>query len=350
VHAGQQMKPSTRWGKTFVSLFVASTIMLLGCQRSSDPDPAPQRSDPKLSQPSASLNSERWDARLNGIKLQLAESQRFTPELFESLQQLHEDAPQHDPTTRLLVNAYLQRQDWNALAGLLNSKPPDQRSAREVQQLATILVRAQRFEEAYALVDPMVDAAGQSANLDVSWLAAFSAFHTGNLARVATILDANFEELIAAGKLDAYVIRALVHFEFDELVQAESLLTTLVNKNDSHAPGHDALGRVLVARGDVERGKQHIGRANELRLQVTTAEQKALRLAAMAKALDDAWNRKDYDTCDRFIAEMLPQVSRDQQVVLYQYLAAVRLAQGRQEEAREAQHQATQLSSRKSES
>lgn len=343
-------KPSIRFGKTFASLIVASTIVLVNCQRSSDPDPVPQRPDAGLSQPSSKPNGQQWDARLNEIKRQLAQSQRFTPELFESLQRLHLDAPQHDATTRLLIKAYLQRQDWNALADLLNSKLPEKRSARDVQQLAAILVRAQRFEEAYALVDPMVNEAGQSTHLDVAWVAAFSAFHTGNLARVGTILDANFEELIAAGKLDAYVIRALVHFELNELAQAESLLTTLVNKNDSHTSGHNALGRVLAARGDVERGKQHIERANELRLQVTMAEQKALRLAAMSKALDEAWNRKDYDTCDRFITEMLPQVSPNHQVVLYQYLAAVRLAQGRPEEASEAQHKADQLSTSESES
>jgi hypothetical protein len=335
------------------ALILVLVVMLGGCQRSSDPDPAPQQPEAELSQPPSRPESQQWDARLNEIKRQLAQSQRFTPELFESLQRLHLDAPQHDPTTQLLVKAHLQRQDWNALADLLNSIPAENRTSRDAQQLAAILVRAQRYEEAVALVEPMVDDTGRSTHLDAAWLAAFSAYHTGNLARAGTILDANFEELIAAGKLDAYVIRALVHFEFGELAQAETLLTTLVTSNDSHAAGHDALGRVLVARGDVEPGKRHIERASELRHQITGAihwRARCVRLAAMSQALDAAWNREDYDTCDRFIAEMLPQVSRDQQIVLYQYLAAVRRAQGRQEEAREAQLQSEQLSTSKSES
>jgi tetratricopeptide (TPR) repeat protein len=230
------------------------------------------------------------------------------------------------------------------LAKLLQSRPAEERTEAERLQLATILVKAQRFHEAFTLAEPSLQPSGRASHGDAAWLAAFSAFHAGNLARAADIVDANFDDLIGAGHADAYVIRALVHFNGGELAEAEKLLTTLLEKEESHASAHDVLGRVLVAAGDADRGNRHIQRATELRDQLTQAEQKALRLSAISRALVAAWERKDYEACDEFIGEMLPLANRQQQFQLYRQLAALRAAQGREQEAREALAKAKQLS------
>jgi tetratricopeptide (TPR) repeat protein len=150
--------------------------------------------------------------------------------------------------------------------------------------------------------------------------------------------------MIAAGRLNAYVIRALIHFQQGELPKAEALLTVLLEKDPSHVQAHHTLGRVLVAAGDVEGGHRHLDQATELRNQLTRKEQQGLRLSAMSQALRAAWQRKDYDACDRFITEMLVEANPQQQSQLYQQLAALRTAQGRQQEAREALEKAKQLS------
>ena len=240
----------------------------------------------------------------------------------DALRTLHGAAPQHVPTFELLTSAYVQREDWNSLVELLQAKPAQQRSDAEQLQLAKILIKAQRFAEAYELSNAVLQKAGPQAEEETAWLAAYAAFHTGHPTRAAEILDAHFESMIAAGRLDAYVVRALIHFQEGEFKQAESLLTTLLDKNASHAPAHDALGRVLVASGDVERGRYHIERASELRDQLTQTEQRSFRLSAMSQSLKAAWGRKDYDTCDRLISAMLEDASPQQQVKLYQNLAA----------------------------
>ncbi len=337
-------------------LFV-TTILLSGCERAINTNPATY-SSPKAGEahesakeyPSAAQQKAQRtqsqqrhaDQKLAEIKRRLAENKRFTPEIVESLQRLRSEAPDHDPTLELLTSAYITREDWNALAELLRTKPSGERTLTEQLQLAKVLVKAQQFREAFELSSAVLQAADAGTNAEAAWIAAYSAFHLGD-SRAADILDANFERLIAAGRFDAYVVRALIHFKEGELSEAEALLTTLLEQHPSHAPGHDALGRVLVAAGDTDRGNRHLQRATDLRNQLTRNERTGLRLSAMSQALRTAWQQQDYDACDRFITQMLVDANTKQQSQLYQQLAALRAAQGREQEAREALAKAKQL-------
>ncbi len=336
--------------KIFAFLLVA-TICITGCGGSGKTAPDSNSSSAQTlataKADGVGSQNRRAESRLAEIKSRLSSTKRFTPDIVEALCMLQREAPQHVPTFNLLTSAYVTRQDWNALAELLQAKPESQRTPMEQLQLAKILIKAQRFDDAFELSNAIVEnlgKTGQPTNAEASWFAAYAAFHSGDLPRAAEILDADFNTLIAAGHLDAYVVRAMIHFRRGELAEAESLLTTLLQKDASHAPAHDALGRVLVAAGDVERGRRHIQRASEFRDQVTQAEQRSLRLAAMSQSLSGAWNRQEYDACDRLITDMLGDADPQQQVKLYQNLAALRAAQGRQREALEAAEKAKQLS------
>jgi tetratricopeptide (TPR) repeat protein len=337
-----------------ILVFWVATIWLSGCDRSAETETSAGTRDTTGAAKATSGGSQGItdrseerrrdaDAKLVDIKRRLAAAQRYTPEVVDSLRRLHREAPDDRSTIELLTTAYVKRQDWNALVDLLQSKPAADRSANEQIQLAKILVKAHRYDEAFKLSQPFAQQPGDAPNVDATWLAAYSAFHMGQLSQAAEILDANMERLIAAGRLDAYVVRALIHFRNGELPQAESLLTTVIEHQPSHAAAHDALGRVLVAAGDKERSTFHIGRASEIRDQLTRKEQKALRLSAMSQALKANWDSKDYAECDRLIAAMLPMANRKQQSQLYQYIAAMRAAQGREQEAREALATANQL-------
>ncbi len=338
------------FGKVSASLLVTA-ICVAGCNRTGNTDNASRSAAAKHNTSDKSGRSDnqiqRADARLAEIKRRLSSTKRFTPEIVDALCVLQQEAPQHLPTFELLTSAYVTRQDWNALAELLQTKPETQQSESEQLQLAKILIKAQRFGEAFKLSNAIVEDAedtGQAADAEAAWLAAFAAFNLGDVSRAAKILDANFQTVVAAGHADAYVVRALIHFRQGELSAAEALLTKLLQQDPNHAPAHDALGRVLVAAGDVERGSLHIQRASEIRDQLTQEEKKSRRLAAMSQSLTTAWKRKDYDSCDRLITEMLGDANPQQQVKLYQNLAALRAAQGRQQEAIEAMANAQQLS------
>lgn len=331
----------------FPAYLCLATVLLTGCERSSTTDRDGTSSAGRMATADSARHEEpvQADLKFAEIKRRVPPAGRIAPDVVEALMRLHREAPNHGPTRNLLIAAFIQREDWNSLADLLREKPVAERTQTEQLELAKILIKAQHFAEGFELADGVVVETGPKTNPEAAWLAAYAAFNLGKLSKAAEILDANFEALTAAGRNDAYVIRALVYFRQGQLKEAESLLTTLLETNPSHAAGHDALGRVLVAAGDAQRGNEHMRRASELRDQVTRTEQRGLRLAAMSQSLSTAWARKDYDTCDRLITQMLEHASPEQRIRLYQNRAAIRAAQGRRQEAAEALEKARQLSS-----
>ncbi len=339
------------------SLFVA-TLLPTGCDRSKQTDLSKNLSAKAETAASDSARSTRAhehlerpadrrklaDEKLAAVKQRLAVTKKFTPEIVDSLQRLRSEAPQHRPTLDLLTSAYVKLEDWNALADLLQTNPSGNQTTKEQLQLAKVLVKAQRFREAFDLSSQVMQMADPPTEVESAWVAAYSAFHAGNPSQAAAIFDANFARLIENGRLNAYVIRALIHFQEGELPEAEALLRTLLEKDPSRIQANHALGRVLVASGDVDGGRQYMERATELRDQLTRKEQQGLRLSAMSQSLRAAWERKDFDACERFITGMLAEANTQQQSQLYQQLAALRAAQGRQQEAMEAFEKAKQLS------
>ena len=281
-------------------------------------------------------------ARFQPIRNRLQKTQQLNSEDVATLEELARQAPRYAPISNLLARIYVQREDWNGLATLMKAQPPEQWNEAHRIQLANVMIRAQRFREAYETVQPLVTATGET-DAEAAWNAGYAAFHLGELATAQEVLSTHLDAIVAADHLDAYLLLADIQFRDGNLDQATKLLTSLLERDEFHAPGHDLLGRILSVGGNNEEAQRHIREAAAIRAKNTEAQQRALRLAAASQALNAAWERKDYKACEAFIREMLPQVNRQQQTELWKYVAAIRRAQGRPEEAERALKKAAQL-------
>ena len=281
-------------------------------------------------------------ARFQPIRDRIAKTKQLTSEDVATLEALARQAPGYAPISNLLGQVYVQREDWNGLASLMLAQPRDRWDEAHRIQMANVLIRAQRFREALDAVQPIVDDA-KMPNTEAAWNAGYAAFHLGELTTARQILAANLDQLVAADHLDAYLLIADIDFRDGKLPEAATMLGSLLERNDQHAPGHDLLGRILSVQGNSDEARRHIEQAAAIRAENTESEQKALRLAAASQALNAAFERKDYEACEAYIREMLPQVNRQQQSELWKYVAAIRRAQGRPEEAQKALQRAAQL-------
>ena len=288
------------------------------------------------------LTKEQADQQLTGIQASLKAKGLNSTDL-ASLERLHAQSPSHEGAILLLTKLYVERKDWNGLTELLESLPDERRSGAYSIECAGVLAMGHRYAEAFEIINPMVQDDGACSSLDAAWLCAHSGFHAGEMARAQSVLDVHLPEFIKAGRLDALAMRGLIDFRYGRFESAIDYLEQLLEKDPEHTAGHNALGRVLVAAGELERGKQHLDRAGLLRRQFKQREKQTLRLAAISKLLQAAWELRDYASCEQYINELLPHVDDKKRQLLYERLATLYDAQGREPEAEETRQKAQGL-------
>ena len=317
---GRRNRDQSVWLACLLTLGVT-----LGCQ----PSPSETQATSKAGDPA------QVEQRLAEVQAALAQGDADQRGV-KRLTALRNEYPEHRATYNLLVSELVKREDWSQLTQLLRNTPASLRSDSHELDLATILLKERQYAEAFELMNPQVDERGEAASERVAWMAGFAAFHVGELERAATILDANRDRFLAAGHKDLHLLRGMAHFQLGELTEAERELGLATEAMPNQFKPHDVLGRVLAAAGKPEESRRHLDRAEQLRTEAEAARNKQLRLAAVAKALDKAFADKDFDKCEEYIAELMPEVNPASQSKLYEYIAAIRAAQGRPAEAQAA--------------
>ncbi len=263
------------------------------------------------------------------------------PQLFGELRKIFERYPQAGPVRELYVRTLIDRKNWNALIELYSEKPEAERTPADQVALAKMLISGQRYEDGARIVVPMWEAAPQDAEL--CWLAGFALFNQGEFAESARVFDRGWEPLMAAGKRDALLLRALIHTELGEYEPAMAKLEQLLAADPRHVPGHNAMGRVLAAVGQTERAEQHIAQATALHAAINEAETKQARLSSRVQTLNDAFAAKEYAACERMIAALMPDVNGALQAELQVMLSKVYEATGRADDAARARAEAARL-------
>ena len=150
-------------------LLVILALTCVGCGDEASPGRATTSDNVKRSNGTA-------DTKLLLLSRKLGNQRRFTANMVAEIEFLHGEYPHHAGTTRLLEKAYVTRQEWNALVGLLKEKSKHERSAQDQLDLAKILTKAKRFNEAADVADSLLRE--NPADIEAAWIAAFTAFHS----------------------------------------------------------------------------------------------------------------------------------------------------------------------------
>lgn len=313
---------STSASRAAAALF--GLVLTVGC------GPEPERA-------AAGLPPPVDPAALAEVRDRFARSGDFDAGSVTTLRALLQQDPGDESVTTLLQHALLQRQDWNGLAELLQARAGTDEQRME---LASVLVKAQRLDEAASLLAVLLAERPDAER--VIWLSAYTAYQRGRHDEAAALLDDSLERLLAAGRNDALLLLGTLRLA-DDPERSRDLLTAYVARDSQNPAGHSALGRALAALGDEAGAREHLERAVALHDGMGRAESEQLKLSAQASALNRAFEAGEHDRCVELLDEMLAHAQPELQVELYRFLARVHLARGRSDLADAALERAAQL-------
>ncbi len=269
------------------------------------------------------------------------ERQRFgvlSPSGLRKLLRLRERFPDAVEVRELLVEVYLGRQDFPALAALMLASR--QQSAADSLQLAKVLCKAERFEHAAALIEGLQT--GQD-SAELRWLAAYTAFQRGEYARAAAELDADWQGLLAAGHDSAIIVRGLLHSYAGENERAIALLREGLRLKPQDIGAANALARVLAAEGRPGEAAEWFARVEALQTAGKERQRRLNKLNDASSSLELAWQERDFANCERSARTILELGDQTMQRNAWLWLVEVFRAQGREADARQAEAQALAL-------
>jgi len=240
----------------------------------------------------------------------------FEPEDVQALREAHGLHAQDAELRAWLARALRSIEDWDALAALLLAEagsPPAAFDARRLAdtaprralELASVLARAQRFDEAAALIAPLVEADDQDP--ERAWLDAYVAHALGEDERAAARLDAALPALLAAGRDEVRLLRGTLALRLGHAEAACEWLRPHVAAHPDDPAGHNALGQALAALGERAAAQAELALAEAAHAALGEREAQQLRLASQARALDAALEQGDHAASRALIANMLPQ-------------------------------------------
>lgn len=268
---------------------------------------------------------------------------RVGPEVLAQLRELNRRYPNTPEIIHPLAAALKECKDWNGLIALHRDNPQADATINDLQ-LARLLTQAGYFNDALQILRPLH--AQMPQDVPVTWLTAYSAYYAGDEQAAAGMLDRSWEALKQAGKSDAIVIRALIHFHADEFSSALSVLEQAPAELRQTVPFNNTLGRVLAAMGEHERAAVHLNLTKQLLDTQSAFESRTGRLIGKSRQLNAAMKERRLTDAERIVREMLTTADQPLQAKLYLNLAEIYRNTGRDRLAAEATSKATQLASK----
>lgn len=266
---------------------------------------------------------------LEAIRRRIVENRGMTKPIVAQLAELHNRFPRDEQVADLLVRGHTQFQNWSDLADVLLEIPAARRTTVQHQQLGGALIRARRYDDAFNILDSLVDA--EPENLDLVSLVADAAFKSKHYDRAASLLDANWSKLLAVGSVRAKYQRAMIHMERGESEKAVAMLNTVLAEAPTHTGANDALGEWYKSNGETARAEEYINAAKTQRAHYSRPEDVELYLLEIGQQMSAAWANKQYSRCEDFITEFLPYATGSERVILYEFQAQVFEALGKRD-------------------
>lgn len=253
------------------------------------------------------------------------------PEQCAALVKLQRRHPADPDIRALLGQALAAREDWDALAALLEDTTGEAPTPAGQLYLAKVLVRAHRYDEAAALIEPLL--AAEPADTQRVWIAAYTAYHQGRSERCAELLDGAWARLMEQGHSDARILRGLLFLRAGDHEAGVAVIEPLLREQSEHVPANNLMGRLLAAMGRTHEAAEYLERARQAHDRLSADETRQARLSAASRALAGAWDAGRLDECERLILGMLPQADPGLKRHLYVSLSEVYRAAGRLQEA-----------------
>lgn len=327
------------------AMLVAGTLLSAAVGCASDPAPTAVDGQPTTAPAAAAPTAGPISAdptaaaALAAVRDRLLADGACDADCLAALRALWDDHP-GDPSLRVtLVNALIQRQDWSGIEAVIRAQPSPSDADRLL--LAKALIKLGRFDEAAALLTPLV--AARPDDPELAYNAAFADYYGNHHDQAAAVLDRAWDALVAARDANARTLRAMIYMDGGEIDRAAELAAAVVADRPEFFPAWDVLGRARAAAGDTAGATEAFDRVVAIHAANAADTAHKLRLSAQATALQAAWRDHDLPAAEALVDAMLPEAGAELQRLLYEYAVAIYEATDRPSEAAAARDAAARL-------
>lgn len=270
-------------------------------------------------------------AQLKDINVSLKSNQLST-ENFEKLKKILEKYPNSQQVRQTYLNALIMRQDWQAIAELLNADSLNKLSREEKIILAKTYFKLGEYQKTIEILAPLPEKDFETKNI-----LGQSYFQAGETEKAANILEEIKDQSIAQKSVDGLSILGLIYLRQNDLPKAVEILKKAVEINPGHIPSNNALSLAYSRQGNKDVAELY--RQKTVELQKTNTEKTSENSQRVRKVyeIEQAWNAKNYQEVIKIAEEMLPLTeNKNEKLALYQYLFESYKATGNTEKAENA--------------
>lgn len=289
------------------SVLVCLTLLLPGCSRPVEDD------EVRFGRDTQAL------AEAGRLRRLVAEPEALSNDDFSALQSLHE----RYPTVRHIGDAYqaalIRRADWGALERYLRSLPAEALSATDRGNLIAAVFKQGKFEDVVVLAEAHI--ADSRDNARLRYMLAESYFNLDQANSASTLLDAQWQRIIAERSVDEVALRGRIYEAQGELPQAVQTLTMALQIDPDNKTALNALARLHYSQGDLERAEALRRRGSAAQAETSAQEQRALRSVYLTRTLAERWQQQRYEDVVSLANEALTLITDPKmRGVLYEYV------------------------------
>lgn len=321
------------FAQKFIILIFSCLFLFVSCQKKSEKD----------------IEAFKKDAQavteFNRINQVIGRGQYLSQTDIDSLNKIREKYPQNPNVRLLMQSALIKREDWQAAADFINQIPENERTEDEKKNLAKILVKLGRYEEALETVTPLLTKNVE--NIELISLSSNALMNLGRYEEAGNRLDKVWNELLNQKKADEVTMRGMIWFYQKNYDKAIETLNKAVELNPESVAAYNSLARVYAAQGKAEKAEEFTKNVQSVFDKMTADSQKKAKFVADAKNLEEAFKNKRYEEAVNLAKTMLPAAETENKFVLYQFLANSYQALGKAKEAQDALVEAEKLKNQK---
>ena|GEM_PF-3253829 len=295
-------------------------------------DPAPEALAPVLASPPVPTASER--SRIAALGARFSDTHCDTESLGELRELRARLGPR--PVKDALIQAYGTCGGDSALADLAAETLSEPPATADLLRLGALYIRADRFEEAAAVLVPIADSPGGASQ--AQWLAGFALLHGGDPARALPMLSAGRAHASGPGLSEGPMLMGLAHLQLGDPAEAVRLLKQAVALDGENPTIVSALARALDDAGDREAAAEAAGLVQALHRRLAEKERAQKTVAGLVASLERAWAAEHDAEVLRIVERMWPFAPALRPTLLeYRIVALSRLQRHPEADAARAQ-------------
>lgn len=206
-----------------------------------------------------------------------------------------------------LKTAFGACQDPEALAELLARTTANDAPVRARLELGAAWVRAARYDDAVAVLEPLLESEGVASK--AAWLTGFALFHAGDSERARPLLE-SARRHASKTVSDAWLLIGLCKLHAGEVEAATAELERGVEVVTEDPALWSALSRAYASGGRLEDAARASAHAREARETRNAELRSQMWLAARATQLRHAAAERDVEEVERVFEQMWPDAPR----------------------------------------